>query len=361
MREIILKKKNEIISSESDAEELTASFVQVDLTVLDKAKANGIIGEIVQSAQVVRNMAAVVSPESVYVLNIPKDIKKGLDSGEYWFTKKVDTGEMLTSVSREKDGRKQFFKNLTADERSLVDESALQNLSDGIYNIAIQQQMAAIAEELENIHEAVGRIESGQKDDRFGEITGAEYNLRLALSASDRDRQISLTTAAIQTLSIGAGKIEKTLSRKVGDFEPIPEKDRSIYWKMIKSPQNYKDKKDREFDEVQDYFDFYEKAQQLLAVASLMIDEPEAMLEVFKSFEEYLGSLDLTNLKTIRNLYPELDLSEEWFERPRLHVASIKELYLEFADKQYDYISFEVSGAQLLEAVNDDKDEESEE
>lgn len=361
MRQIILRKKNEIVSSESETEELTASFVQVDLTALDKAKASGIIGEVVQSAQVVRNMAAVASPESIYVLNIPKDIKRGLDSGEYWFTKKVDTGEMLTSVSQEKNGRKQFFKNLTADERSLVDESALQNLSDGIYNIAIQQQMAAIAEELESVHEAVNRIENGQKDDRFGEIAGAEYNLRLALSASNRDRQISLTTAAIQTLSIGAGKIEKTLSRKVGDFEPIPKKELSIYWEMIKSPRSYKNKKDQEFNEVQDYFDFYEKTQQLLAVASLMIDEPDAMLEVFKSFEEYLGTLDLKNLKSISNLYPELDLSEEWFEKPQLYAANIKERYLEFADKQYDYISFEVSGAQLLEAVNDDKDEESEE
>ena len=226
-----------------------------------------------------------------------------------------------------------------------------------MHKIAIQQQMAAMAIELEDIHKTVGRIERGQKDDRFGKIKGAREQLRFAMNVKDEDKRNSLVLGAIQTLTEGIGVIQESLKTKLESYQAIPEKDLQIYWKMLLYPGNYKRARDKEFDEIQDYFSFYEQAVNLWACASLMVNEPDAMKEIFISQKEFLTSLNCKNIQSIANLHPEVDLHEEWFCAPESYIEDAAGQFDELAAKDYDFVAIEMKGEELLEVLRDEKDE----
>ncbi|HEY5583087.1 MAG TPA: hypothetical protein VIK78_01180 [Ruminiclostridium sp.] len=353
MDELIIKKQDEI--SEAAGSERQIKFVKLDLTETDKARVNSVLSEFVQCIQLGKNLKDTLVVEEKYILDIPKYIQKGLKSGKYWLNKKVDSGKMLASVSHKVGNRKEFLQNLTVKKERFTNDNALSGASDGMYRMVMQQQIVAMAMELQEVHNIVKKIEVGQTDDRFAEIDGAKLQLELASKALKRENQIAYINGAMPLLTAGSEKIKKALMRKINEFEEIPASKLQIYKKMFFSPGNYKNKKDNEVDNINEYFCFFAMSQKLMACASLMLYEPEAMLEIFRHQEEFLDSMDAKKIRTICNLHPELDFSEEWYSDPSRFIEVIKNQYIEYANKKYDYISLEVTGNQLLEALGYDK------
>lgn len=97
MDELIIKKKDE--TSEATCSECQIKFIKLDLTEIDKARANSVLSEIVQSIQMGKDLKDTLVLEEKYVLEIPKYIQKGLKSGKYWLTQKADSGKMLASLT----------------------------------------------------------------------------------------------------------------------------------------------------------------------------------------------------------------------------------------------------------------------
>lgn len=299
-------------------------------------------------------LAGEVAPEGSYVLELPAGVLGGIGSGMLDFLKSGSPGSPAGSLFQNIGGEKVFKGSLPLQNPQDLDAKTLNGVADSLHNVAVQQQMAAIAMELEDIRESTRKIEAGMRDDRMGEILAAKDQLWLASKAADKENRRVLTRSAIGQLSTGLGKISQTLKTQVQTFQPIPENRLAIYWKMATSPENYAEKKDREYNEIKDYADVYREANNLLAAAYMMIDEPAAAEEVFRMQGEFWDSLDLKRIGSIGNMYPELDMSGEWFRNPAAHVEQSRARLLESSNK-YGTIAIELTGKQLLEAIDHDQ------
>ena len=67
---------------------------------------------------------------------------------------------MLASISRKWE-KKEFMKNFTV-KKSFVNDRAFAGISDGMYNIAMQQQLAAIANQLQDVQKVCRELKSGK-------------------------------------------------------------------------------------------------------------------------------------------------------------------------------------------------------
>ena len=359
MSNLILRRKDEIVEQQ-EPEVTPLQYIEVRLTDIDAAKAKNILAQAVQQAGIAKDAVKALSKDTMYVLDIPKKIQKGLETGKFTFMQKKDTGENLTAIYEIVDGKKSLFANLTAKEVQVVNERAVRDLSQSVQQLALQQQMAVVLNEIEDVHKTVVLIEQGQKDDRFAEIKAGCDQLRMALKTADEEKRNRMIENAMQTITSGSSKIQLALSRRITDFEAVPNNDIGVYWKMLTSHKLYIDKKDAEYDEIGEYFEYYETASKFLAYASLMEDEPERVEEITRLHGEFIGSLDAAKLKTISKLHPEESFDSEWYMNPQGYIEETRQEYIDFIDGNYDYMSIEATGAQLLEVLEDEEAEQEE-
>lgn len=359
MSNLIVRRKGEIVEQQ-ESEVTPLQYIEVRLTDIDSARAKNILTQVVQQAGIAKDAAKALSKDTMYVLDIPKKIQKGLETGKFTFMQKKDTGENLAAIYEVVDGKKSLFANLTAKEVQVANERVVRDLGQGVQQLALQQQMAVVLNEIEDVHKTVALIEQGQKDDRFAEIKSGYDQLRLALKTADEDKRNRMIENAMQTITSGSNKIQLALSRRIADFEAVPSSDIGVYWKMLTSHKPYIDKKDAEYDEIGEYFEYYETASRLLAYASLMEDEPERVEEITRLHGEFIGSLDAGKLKTIAKLHPEESFDSEWYMNPQGYIEDTRQEYIDFIEGNYDYMSIEATGAQLLEVLEDEETEQEE-
>lgn len=233
-----------------------------------------------------------------------------------------------------------------------ADLSTLTALNDSLQHLAVQQQMAAFAAELEEQHQAIRRIEAGQKEDRFGEVIGARELLYMATKAENEADRASLTRSAVQQLTIATGKLQAAIQSRVQAFDAVPRNPLLMAWRMVSSPDDYTEKKDREYNELKDYVDFLRTANSLKASAYLMIDEPRLADEVYALQGSFFQTLDLTAVQSIQNMYRTLDFSEEWSFHPE-HVLQADRKKL--LNPSNGPVSIEITGQQLKEILDHDQ------
>ena len=359
MSNLIVRRKDEIVEQQ-ETENTPLQFVEVRLTDVDSAKAKNILAQAIQQAGIAKDAIKALSKDTMYVLDIPKKIKKGLETGEFVFMQKKETGENLAAIYEVVDGKKNLFANLTAKEVQVANETAVHDMSHGVQQLVLQQQIAVVLNEIEDMHKTVALIEQGQKDDRFAEIKAGYDQLRLALHTSDVEKRNRMIENATQTITSGSNKIQLALGRRISEFEAVPSSDLGIYLEMLKSHKLYIDKKDAEYDEIGEYFEYYETATRLLAYASLMEDEHERVEEIYRLHGEFISSLDASKLKTISKLHPEESFDAEWYTNPQGYIERTRQEYIDFIDSNYDYMSFEATGAQLLEVLENEETEQEE-
>ena len=224
------------------------------------------------------------------------------------------------------------------------DLATLTALNDRLQHLAVQQQMAAFASELEEQHQAIRRIESGQKEDRFGEVIGARELLYMASRAEQEEDRVSFTRDAVRQLTLATGKLQAAIQARVQAFDAVPRNPLLMVWRMVSSPEDYAERKDREYNELKDYVDFLRTANSLKAAAYTMIGEPKLADEVFALQSSFFGSLDLTAVQSIQNMYKETDLSGEWSfspertlerDRKRLLSSPSGPVSIEMTEEQY--------------------------
>ncbi|WP_455134773.1 hypothetical protein [Schaalia cardiffensis] len=354
MSNLIVRRKNEIVEQQ-ELEATPLQYIEVRLTDIDAARAKNILAQAVQQAGLAKDAVKALSKDTIYVLDIPKKIQEGLESGKFTFMQKKDTGESLAAIYEVVDGKKSLFANLTTKEVQLANERAVHDLGQGVQQLALQQQMAVLLNEIEDVHKIVALIEQGQRDDRFAEIKSGYDQLRLALKTVDEEKRNRMIENAIQTITSGSSKIQLALTRRIADFEAVPSSDIGVYLKMLTSYKSYIDKKDAEYDGIGEYFEYYETASRLLVYASLMEDEPDRVKEIIRLHGEFIGSLEAGKLKTISKLHPEESFDAEWYMNPQGYIEETTREYIYFIEGNYDYMSIEATGAQLLEVLDDEE------
>lgn len=346
--------KREEKNKDSESTELRRR--DVNLAGFDKNQATILLGKIIEAYDIVKDNIPEVEPEKRYYLDLTKEMKDKLGSGECWFTEKKDSGRAMGQLRHRVDGKNKIFANPDIIEEKVSDQLPTNNksLSESLYQVALIQQMQDISEQIDEIGKSVKNIEIGQMDDRIAKIEAGEDQLRQAYVMEENNNRNNSVHQAIALLQEGSKAMERVIERKVREFEPIPSKERSLKIKMWLSPNNYVDKKKSDFNEIQTYFEYYTKAKQLSAAAYLMINEPNAMEQVLFEQQTFINKLPLDNIKSIKYLYYNIDFSKEWFSSPKSYVDESRYQYLDLLNENYDHMVIEVTGKQIVEVLEND-------
>lgn len=358
MSNLIVRQKAELETKNQEIVEVEdISYVQLDLNDFDGTRAKNILAQIVQYAQLTGDFIKSISSDSMYVLDVPKKIADGLKKGTFELMQKKDTKESLAAVYEIVDGKKKLFTNLPVKETKIQNPVASRDITMGFQQLALQQQMAVVLNEIEDVHRTVALIEKGQQDDRFAEIKSGYDLLRIALKTGDEEKRNRLIENAMQTISSGSNKVQMAMSRRIDNFEAIPNSDAKLYLKMLLSRKNYIKQKDEEYDEICECFDYCETASRLMAYASMMEGEPRRVDEIYSLQEDYIKSLDVRGLRSMSKIHPEISFDDEWYSNPQGYIDEIKQEYTDFINGKYDYVAIETSGAQLLEVLENEENQ----
>ena len=115
------------------------------------------------------------------------------------------------------------------------------------------------------------------------------------------------------------------------------------------SSGSYLDKKDNEYDEIQEYFDLYLQATRMLAGSYAVIGDTENAERVFDMGVDKVKGIDYASLKTIEYAHQGADFNKI-YENAAEYLIEEKALCLEEA-KGYDTLSISISGDYLLEVI----------
>ena len=172
MDELIKVEKYEI----ADKEEKESRIVKINLTSADKGRATALLGQIVDGFQILKDKLPEVEPGKRYYLDLTKEMKDKLESGEAWFTEKAANGKPMGQLRHRVDGKNVIMANpdIVAEQAPIAPKGDPKQLSNGIYQMALQQQMVEMSHKMDEIQRVVKSIETGQMDDRFAKIDAGE-------------------------------------------------------------------------------------------------------------------------------------------------------------------------------------------
>lgn len=200
-----------------------------------------------------------------YVANISEYAKEKMNSGEWSLGIRKKTGETYAVIKDTVTGKNQSF--ITLDKRTVNDLGNLPELS------AIQGQLAAITEQIENLNHLVERVEQGQYNDRFAGFFSARQLVIEGLAASNERRRENLLTSAIKTNNDTIAKLMLSIHQDVFEFIDLKTK-----------------KKDAKRINIllQSSIGYLNSAVQLNISAYTAIGEQQSLLATLKNYQSFI-------------------------------------------------------------------------
>ena len=200
-----------------------------------------------------------------FIVQVPAQYQADFQAGALEMMHGSQSGKTWASLVRKlTDGKQEIVCNCPITEQMRLQGSPVQNLS-GIYqNLYMQQKLAELSEQVQEVYDAVIRIEQGQMDDRIGKLLSGRDDVQRAMqnpSSAARERELELARSKI---SEAQHQIGQTFKSRIEDFKPIPENKLARRFREILSPTtSYMKKCDQEFRKLQEYFEFYLRATQI--------------------------------------------------------------------------------------------------
>ncbi|MBO0461845.1 MULTISPECIES: hypothetical protein [unclassified Enterococcus] len=211
--------------------------------------------------------------ETEYVANFSDLAKKKLTSGEWSLGIRKKTGETYAIIKDTLTGRTK--STVTLDERTVRKLGNLPELS------AIQGQLAAITEKIEDLNRLVERVEQGQYNDRFSGFHSARQLVIEGLVSHDSELKKELLISAIKTNNDTIAKLMFAIYQDAHDFTNI----------KIKS----KDAKRIE-RLLQQSIGYLNSAVQLNLVAYSAVAEDQALLATLSNYHSFIEQTLLKKL-----------------------------------------------------------------
>ena len=313
----------------------------------------GVVNRVLQCM----NMGAVISSiekGAEYVVQIPVKYQKQFESGEYFLNRNKTTGlEFPTLMKKAPNGRYQFVDALPIKKQEFIKGNPFQDICNNYHNIYMQQQIAQLAEAVRETYEVAKLIMEGQQDDRIALIEAGREEIELALTLKDPEARKRHIEQGRNNLITGKSQLGKALERRINRFDPIPKNPILRFGKScLKS--KYLDKKDDEYEKIEECFILYNKATRLLAMSWGLTGELDALQSTYDGSISFIKQLDYTNIKTIEYSHEKSDLSNLFYKSGIPGMRKEKKVCLNAAEN-YDYISIEISGDELLEVIENDK------
>lgn len=318
---------------------------------------HAVIGHLAQYANLA-NIAGTIKKGTQYVVQVPTHLQAALDSGKYKMLHGKESGKTwATIVEKLPNGKNKFIDNCPIVEKAFYHGNPLQDASNSLANLQMQQQMAALAQLVGETYEAILRVESGQKADRIGQLIAGRDGIVHALKMKDPERREQQIVMARQSLLEAQGKIGEVLRQKVASFKGVP-KLAVARFAMEFVHSGYLGKRDDEYDAIHEYYDLYMQATQLIAESFLICDEAESAISVFDSCKQFIGSLDFSKIGTVLYAHRQMPESDLFYHQAEKVITEERTLCLEAA-KPYDVIEITLDGADMMEVLASGKQEEA--
>ncbi len=351
-RSIVMSEKEDSIADNLGIEEKVfyGNVMDIDTTVTDVKDIDikGMINSIFQCVDM-SGIFNKVQKGAEYVVQIPVKYQKGFDAGKYWFMENSETGKQMAILMKKGvKGRNEIVAHLGIKKQDIVQRDLGGDILNNYHNLYMQQKMNEIACLVETALETVQRIEKGQMDDRIALLDAGRRDFLLALSQQDEvSRPIAIANAR-SNISLAQKEILKTFERRVSEFNALPKTELGRVFKEAFSP-GYFDKRDNEYDEIQEYYYLYLQSTRMLAGSYLVVGEVDNAKKIFDEAIKDLNAIDYKKLKTIEYAHKGVEFNKI-YETASAYMIEEKNQSLNEL-KEYDGISISLTGEFLLEVV----------
>lgn len=299
----------------------------------------------------IADTATHINSKMEYVVQIPLKYRQAFEDGELSMNQNMKTNVMWPTLYEEREnGKRKFVAPLPIKEQERLMGNPFSDLATSYHSLYMQHAVHQLADKMEQTYRAVERIERGQLDDRIGLLSSGRQMIVLALMDDDVDRENELTQGR-QQISVAQRQILQTFKTRASSFIVVPESEWSRFWKLIAHSDFLKDR-DREFDELQEYYSLFLQSTQMLAASYAVFGKVDKAEYVYTSAIDELEAVDLSKVQSIKNIHPGAKNLFCWHAEE--YLENEKQNCLEEA-KEYDTAEIEVSGDKLgdklLEAI----------
>ncbi len=313
----------------------------------------GILANLVQCVDIGKALGE-VEKKVEYVVRIPSKYKEQFENGELFINKNLKTDvEWPTLMKKMGNGKNQFVDNLPIKQQEMIQGNPFHDICRDYNNLFMQQKLHDISESLKTIEEKVEFIEKGQHDDRVGYIDAGIEEITYALSLKDEQAKIDHIKLGRDKLIVGRNQIKNELESRIKAFKAIPSNGIIRFLTAMKT-SDYDNKKDDEYDKIQDCYDFYRQATNMLAMSWGITGELDAMQSTYDTGIAFLQKLNTESIKTIEYFHEGSDLSGKFHNAAIGEFKNDKKVSIDVAEN-YDYLEIEVVGDKLLEVIKDGK------
>ncbi len=313
-----------------------------------------------QAAQLVNAEEAVRSIQKgfQYVVQVPLEHQAELASGAIEMMHGETSGKTwATLVRKHANGKNEIVCNCPIAKQQMIHGNSLQSMTDVYQNLYMQQKLAELSKQIEEVYQVCLRIEQGQTDDRIGMLKSGREDMRRALMRDPGEQRNTEMAEARSKISTAQHQIGENFKSRLNSYTGIPKSHFMRTMKEIFSLRtDYMAQKDAEFEKIQDYFEVYLKATQLLASSYAVCGDTHQAEDVYRSAIDFLKDLDYSKLQTLRYVHSEAAMQKTFCYHATEYVETEKVACLEDA-RQYDYITLSVSGEELLEVLSDGRKE----
>ena len=250
------------------------------------------------------------------------------------------------------NGKRKFVDNLPIKQEEIIHGNPFESIAVSYHNLYMQQQLAELADALQETYQVVKRIEQGQMDDRIGFLKAGRDQIRYSLNAPPEERIADMASGRSNMLT-AQKQILQTFKSRVNNFEPLPESKFSRFRMELMHSGAHR-KKDQEFKDIQNYYALYLQATQMVAASYTICGQLDAAKQVFVDAEQEMREIDFSALQTLRYIHKKN--TEMFYDHAADYIAVEREICLEEA-QEYDVISLQISGEKLLEVCKNGKTE----
>lgn len=159
-----------------------------------------------------------------FIVQVPAQYQAELQAGALEMMHGAKSGKTWATLVRKlADGKQEIVCNCPITEQMRLQGNPVQNLSGVYQNLYMQQKLAELSEQVQEVYDAVLRIEQGQMDDRIGKLISGRNDAMRALEnpkSEARERELELARSKISEAQSQIGQVFKS---RIEDFKPIPE------------------------------------------------------------------------------------------------------------------------------------------
>lgn len=141
-------------------------------------------------------------------------VKQKIADGSYKLMKRKDVDGVFKAIVVDQKGKTRAIADLKWEE--IVKGVDPSTMNSALQGMAIQQQLRAISEQLQDMSLAMEDVLMGQHNDRLAMFLSGEAIYREALASSDENLRRSLTSSAILALTNAAASLQASLVYEIG-------------------------------------------------------------------------------------------------------------------------------------------------